>query len=384
MGIFNISKTLILSFLYCLQSVWLRKRKMQILISFLLFMRFASSSSVFDETFASGLEEWKTWKTEHTKTYGSTEEEQRRYRIYHENKEKVERHNRAALKGEKTFYMKLNHFSDMTSEEFTRVLNDLKFEPSSHHNKTLTFNPPTHLQMPARIDWRELGAVTPVKNQGFYCGSCWAFSATGALEGQHFRQTGKLVSLSEQQLLECAREKYDLGGCDGGYPFQAFKYVRDNHGLDTEESYPYEENDYDYEDNLPCRYDISKKGATDQGYQTIEKGNDEALKSAVATVGPISIVIAVDGEDWQHYSHGVYTSQNCPLYPNHGVLLVGYDQDVALTKDPNSKKVDTWIVKNSWGEKWGDKGYIHLTRNVSNYCLISDYATYPIVKSYFH
>merc|ERR1711994_1120648 len=142
--------------LYCICS----KRmilKMKIFISVLLFMRLASTSSIFDETLASGLEEWKTWKTEYTKTYDSTEEEQRRFQIYHENKQKVERHNRAALKGEKTFFMKLNHYSDMTSKEFSRIMTDFEFESSSPHNKTLTFNPPTHLQMPARIDWRKLG-----------------------------------------------------------------------------------------------------------------------------------------------------------------------------------------------------------------------------------
>ena len=195
-----------------------------------------------------------------------------------------------------------------------------------------------------------------IKNQGT-CGSCWAFSATGSLEGQHFRKTGKLVSLSEQNLVDCS----DGEGCNGGLTEQAFQYVYENHGIDTEVSYPYQGFD-----SYLCRFNNATVGTTDKGYVDLPMGDEDALAKAVATVGPVSVAIDATQQSFMFYSHGIYESGACDVENvDHAVLVVGYGPGY-------------WIIKNSWGTEWGDNGYMKMKRGV-NMCAIASFATYPLV-----
>ena len=163
-------------------------------------------------------------------------EELRRYTIWQSKRAFVKEHNRHANKFGYT--LTVNKFSDMEKDEITMLYKGLKMEEPVTSNTTRYFKSNSHFKPLEMVDWREKGAVTPVKDQE-QCGSCWAFSSTGAIEGQHFLKTNQLVSLSEQNLIDCSGS-YGNYGCNGGFKYKAFEYVRDNGGIDTEESYPYE------------------------------------------------------------------------------------------------------------------------------------------------
>lgn len=149
----------------------------------------------------------------------------------------------------------------------------------------------------------------------------------------------------------------------------AFQYIKDNNGIDTEESYPYEAVDD------KCRYTEKNSGATDKGYVDLQSGNEESLKAATATVGPISVAIDASHESFQFYSKGVYYEPDCSSNSrrlDHAVLIVGYGID-----EQTDEKY--WLVKNSWGATWGDKGYLKMARNKKNHCGIATSASYPLV-----
>ena len=312
-------------------------------------------------------EEWNLWKAEFERVYESATEEKFRMKIYMENKAYIARHNHRAHRGMHSYFLKMNHFGDHLHHEFKQKmggcyrgdLKNLTHVQDQIGGMAATFISPEHFEAPNEVDWRSKGAVTPVKNQG-QCGSCWAFSTTGSLEGQHFRKTGKLVSLSEQNLVDCST-KYGNHGCHGGLMDLAFKYIRDNHGLDTEQSYPYE----GQEDR--CQFKRSSVGADDKGYVDVPTGDEDALVKALASVGPVSVAIDASHRSFQFYSHGIYDEPECsPQALDHGVLAVGYGPGY-------------FLVKNSWSTKWGEDGYIKMTRNGQNQCGIASSASYPLV-----
>ncbi|PSN53202.1 Cathepsin L [Blattella germanica] len=291
-------------------------------------------------------DEWETFKLQHGKKYASDIEDKFRMKIFMENKHKIAKHNADFENGIHKFKIELNSFGDMTLKE-----------PKVKGEVGATFISPANVELPKQVDWRDKGAVTEVKNQG-QCGSCWAFSSTGSLEGQHFRKTGVLTSLSEQNLIDCS-QKYGNDGCNGGLMDNAFRYIKDNHGIDTEDD--------------KCKYSPFTSGATDKGYVDIEEGNEKKLQAAVATVGPVSVAIDASHESFQFYKEGVYYEKECNSTAlDHGVLVVGYGVDEETGEE-------YWLVKNSWGTTWGMDGYVKMARNRDNNCGIASSASYPLV-----
>ncbi|XP_051578667.1 procathepsin L-like [Myxocyprinus asiaticus] len=310
--------------------------------------------------------EFRAWKLKFGKSYSSGKEEAQRKLTWLSNRKLVLVHNILADQGLKSYRLGMTYFADMDNEEYRQVVFHGclgSFNTSKAHGGATFVQQADGIALPDSVDWRDKGYVTDVKDQKD-CGSCWAFSATGSLEGQTFKKTGKLVSLSEQQLVDCSGD-YGNMGCGGGLMDQAFQYIEANKGLDTEDSYPYEAQDGQ------CRFNPSTVGATCTGYVDINTGDESALQKAVATVGPISIGIDAGHSSFQLYESGIYNEPDCSSTDlDHGVLAVGYGTEGGD---------DYWLVKNSWGLDWGDKGYIKMSRNKSNQCGIATAASYPLV-----
>eukprot|EP01129_Flabellula_baltica_P007891 TRINITY_DN30_c1_g1_i2.p1 TRINITY_DN30_c1_g1~~TRINITY_DN30_c1_g1_i2.p1 ORF type:complete len:334 (-),score=85.08 TRINITY_DN30_c1_g1_i2:52-1023(-) len=303
-------------------------------------------------------ESFKAFMIQHNKNYLNDAEYTYRLGVYRQNLDFIEEHNRQ----NKGFTVAMNQFGDMTASEFADLYNNFAMPA----NRTLTadvheYNP--LYEMAGTVDWRTKGVVTAVKNQG-QCGSCWAFSTTGSTEGQHALATGKLVSLSEQNLVDCSTS-FGNNGCNGGLMDNGFRYIISNKGVDTESSYPYTARDGS------CKFSAAHVGATLSSYTDVKSQSESSLQSAVSSIGPVSVAIDASHSSFQFYSSGVYYEPSCsPTQLDHGVLAVGYGSE-------NGQ--DYWIVKNSWGASWGQNGYILMARNRNNNCGIATMASYPKV-----
>uniref|UniRef100_A0A3B3HVE0 Cathepsin 12 n=1 Tax=Oryzias latipes TaxID=8090 RepID=A0A3B3HVE0_ORYLA len=288
------------------------------------------------------LTEWEIWKSINGINY-----EERRRAIWEENHRMINDHNQRFLTGKRPFSMGMNKYGDLVRKEVSA--------------RRLRYN--ARKSEAGFVDYRNMGYVTEVKDQG-YCGSCWAFSTTGAIEGQIVKKTGQLLSLSEQNLVDCSRP-YGTHGCSGAWMASAYDYVLSN-GLQTTDSYPYTS-----VDTQPCFYDSRLAVAHIKDYRFIPQGDEQALADAVATIGPITVAIDADHASFLFYSSGIYDEPNCdPNRLSHAVLLVGYGSEEGQ---------DYWIIKNSWGSSWGEGGYMRIIRNGSNTCGIASYALYPIL-----
>jgi len=304
----------------------------------------------------------------HKKTY-SHDEFAQKYATFKANYDFVAQHDAQA----KGFSVALNEFGDLTAKEFVAIYNGVKYV----HDATKKIELPEELKnaaaLPSTVDWVTKGAVTGIKNQG-QCGSCWSFSTTGSVEGQHFIKkqaspTGMkpLVGLSEQNLMDCSTS-YGNQGCDGGLMDQAFEYIIANKGIELEVDYP-----YTAEDGYSCLYKSKDRGACIENYHDIPTGDEAALHTAIANVGPVSVAIDASQSSFQFYSGGVYYEPACSSTQlDHGVLAVGYGTYQGSAY---------YLVKNSWGTSWGLNGYIMMSANRNNNCGIATAASYPIITT---
>ncbi|XP_077488612.1 cathepsin L1-like [Amblyomma americanum] len=323
-------------------------------------------SSAFQDFWAEA--QWAEFKALHHKSYRSVEEEAFRRKIFLDNRYTIARHNERYGRGLVSFKLRMNQYGDLLQHEFEELMGGgIRLHPTFlGPQNTSTFLPPENLgpRMPPSVDWRKQ-LVSPIKDQG-KCGSCWAFSAAAAIEGQHARKTGNLVELSAQDLLDCCGERYENSGCEGGLMDNAFRCVRDRGAIDTAESYPYKEK------RGVCHFRNDSVGATVTGTVTVEKGDERMVEVAVATVGPVSGAVYAKLLSFRFYGGGVYRDDECGLHAlTHAVLIVGYGVTDEGTK--------YWIVKNSWGRGWGEHGYMRLAKDAGNQCRIADLVSFPLV-----
>jgi len=306
------------------------------------------------------------WKTEHHKSYANAAAEAKAFTAFAMNDEYIAQHN---MQTGLSYELGHNEFSDLTSDEFfsTRLGYDASLPraaPTSMH----TYTAADVLAVNASLDWVERGAVTPVKNQG-QCGSCWSFSTTGSVEGAYQIASGKLVSLSEEDLVEC--DQVDQG-CQGGLMDNAFKFIEKN-GIAAESAYGYISGTGI---RGMCKATEEKKPVvTITGFKDVAAEDEDGLKTAVA-LGPVSVAIEADKSVFQLYKSGVLDSKGCGTKLDHGVLVVGYG-----TQKTFFGHKDYWTVKNSWGPTWGEDGFIKLARGTTakpkNTCGVASQASYP-------
>nr|P43156.1 RecName: Full=Thiol protease SEN102; Flags: Precursor [Hemerocallis hybrid cultivar]CAA52425.1 thiol-protease [Hemerocallis hybrid cultivar] len=335
----------------------------------LSFLSIAQSIPFTEKDLASEDSLWnlyEKWRTHHT-VARDLDEKNRRFNVFKENVKFIHEFNQ---KKDAPYKLALNKFGDMTNQEFRSKYAGSKIQ---HHRSQRGIQKNTGSFMyenvgslpAASIDWRAKGAVTGVKDQG-QCGSCWAFSTIASVEGINQIKTGELVSLSEQELVDCDTSYNE--GCNGGLMDYAFEFIQKN-GITTEDSYPYAEQDGTCASNL-----LNSPVVSIDGHQDVPANNENALMQAVANQ-PISVSIEASGYGFQFYSEGVFTGR-CGTELDHGVAIVGY----GATRDGTKY----WIVKNSWGEEWGESGYIRMQRGISDKrgkCGIAMEASYPIKTS---
>ena len=320
-----------------------------------LFLLFSFFSSIFAQSQLRGTNDylfdstdesfhWKEFnifQERFSKRYSNIGELETRFSVFKKNFIEILLHNADHTQN---FTMGVNQFTDLTPEEFkSQYIGGLKTEVGSYGCKSFSSS---DSDVPSSIDWISKGAVTSVKDQG-QCGSCWTFSATGAIEGAWSISNGVLVDLSEQELVDCATGiSYGSHGCNGGQMEGAFKFVIE-HGQCSLTSYPYTAKDGTCESCSSVAHITSCSDV---------KPNDQiSLKAAVAQQ-PVAVAIEADTRYFQSYSSGVLTSDSCGTNLDHGVLVVGYGTE---------NGIDYWNVKNSWSNTWGDKGYVKVARSAS-------------------
>ncbi|KAB0802927.1 hypothetical protein PPYR_05122 [Photinus pyralis] len=307
-------------------------------------------------------EQFNNFKSKFGKKYATPEEEKKRLEIFSVNYEKI---NQLTQIANLPFLAKVNQFCDLISAEFNKLLNGLKIKAYFRVNRPVKKYVPKNEPVVDQFDWRDKGVVTSVKNQG-ECASCYAFASAAAVESHIAIKTKKLQDISPQEVLDCSLvEPYENYGCDGGSLEPAYDYIKDK-GLVTDVSYP-----YTAETGDKCQAKTENVAANIQSYVTIEEGDENALKEALHNIGPIAVGMDASSENWQFYGGGIYYEKDCKSsieYLNHAVLLVGYGEE---------KGQKYWIVKNSYGDEWGEKGYARISRNETNHCGIASYAVYP-------
>jgi len=318
------------------------------------------------------LSQWEKFKLEHKRSYGSTDEHDLRYGIFKRNLDRIEEHNAKKL----SWWMGVTVFADMTSDEFMDHITCGNITNPDHNPEktealfgSLPVDTNVTVDTTDGVDWVSMGYVTAVKNQG-QCGGCWSFATTGAIESRYaITNRQRPIMLSEQELIDCS-SSYGNNGCNGGVTDWGFQYVMAQHGLCTENSYPYKA----VTQTTSCSALRSRCGAhmdAIRSYADVRR-SEANLQNAVNS-GPVTVAIEAN-RDFQLYRGGIFSS-TCGTRLNHGVLAVGYG---------TQNGIQYWKIKNSWGPTWGESGYIRMCKNCGKngalgQCGICQQASYPVI-----
>ncbi|XP_056428556.1 uncharacterized protein LOC130368635 isoform X1 [Hyla sarda] len=298
-------------------------------------------------------QEWEAWKAKHEKEYSNFHQEMYRRKAWEATWHKVQKHNELANQGLSKYRMAMNKFADMTPEERTSSKCLFSNKKSTSQNNVPVQHYSGAHNIPESVDWREAGCVSPVKNQGL-CGSCWAFTTVSVFESLHCIKNKELVDFSEQQLVDC-----DSGneGCCGGFPEKAMAYVT-RHGFMKAKDYEYKAKQHDcsYNPEEAITFNVTK-------YYVLPE--EENMAVSLAMNGPLAVGIDAS-DDFKLYCNGIFDGE-CGTELSHAVVIVGYGTE---HDEASNEEIDYWIVRNSWGEDWGTKGYVKMRRNV-NQCGIA-------------
>ncbi|XP_060192861.1 zingipain-2-like [Lycium barbarum] len=324
-----------------------------------LYARIATSRDLQE---LSMLERHEKWMARHGRVYKDEIEKEHRFKTFKENVEFIESFNQ---NGTQRYKLAINKYTDLTSEEFLASFTGLDTSLSQQESTaaTTSFKYGSVTEVPLSMDWRKSGSVTEIKYQGL-CGSCWAFSAVAAIEGAYQIANNELISLSEQQLLDCNTENR---GCEGGLMTRAYEYLLQNGGgITTETNYPYQQ-----AKSICSTQQLSPTAAvTISGYEVVPAGESSLLQAAANQ--PISVGIAAN-QEFYLYGSGIYDG-SCYRKLNHAVTVIGYGTSEDGTK--------YWLVKNSWGTSWGEEGYMRIARDIGvdgGHCGIASMASFPTV-----
>ena len=314
------------------------------------YIRSRNNSNISEEV----QKQFVQFQLKYGKSYGNPKESNYRLKVFNKNYKHIKQTNAQS----NNYKLAVNKFADLTKEEFLAKYTG--FRPTPVERRTYRKSPRFGRKKSQPIDWRTLGAVTPIKNQG-RCGSCWAFSTTGAIEALYFNTRGKLISLSEQQLVDCTTT-YDNAGCNGGWMDWAMHYVKD-FGIELESDYPYQARNGRCHPKSSEFIDLKLTG-----YEFVKGGEDE-LEQAVQDT---TVSIALNADPLMFYSSGIIDSKCDPSRLTHAVLVVGWGVDQRSGKQ-------YWIVKNSWGTSWGEEGYFRIVKGHTSegHCGLASHAVYP-------
>ncbi|KAE9592140.1 hypothetical protein Lal_00012941 [Lupinus albus] len=303
---------------------------------------------------------FQLWKKEHGRVYNDLQDMAKRFDIFISNLNDIIESNLKRTSSD-DYILGLNKFADWSNKEFEETY--LNNNVDMPEDSDMKLNDDLTCYVPSRLDWRKKGAVTAVKDQG-RCGSCWAFATVAGIEGINAIATGNLISLSEQQIVSCDKNNR---GCKGGQVNKALSWVLKHGGIASEEDYPY------IAKNGTCRTTQKvRNSAYIDGYRRLAQSDNAIL--CATSIQPI--IACLNATSFKLYQGRIFHGRYCKktTFTNHCVLIVGYG---------SQNGVDYWIVKNSWGKKWGRDGYILIKRNTGlpyGVCAINSKAFQPLIK----